>query len=98
MDTLSHGRSIHAQPLRSSSGGDLREAKGGILPDIDVDFGCRRVRRRRVRAPGIPEETAMPHHKDLKRLVRSRMQKTGESYTAARAQLTRKQTRSKNTT
>ncbi|MCL4819580.1 MAG: hypothetical protein KJ067_10575 [Vicinamibacteria bacterium] len=29
----------------------------------------------------------MPKHKDLKRLVRSRMQKTGESYTAARAQL-----------
>jgi hypothetical protein len=29
----------------------------------------------------------MPTHKDLKRLVRRRMQKTGESYTAARAQL-----------
>ena len=29
----------------------------------------------------------MPKNKDLKRLVRSRMQKTGESYTAARAQL-----------
>ncbi len=29
----------------------------------------------------------MPKQKDLKRLVRSRMQKTGESYTAARAQL-----------
>jgi len=32
---------------------------------------------------------AMPTHKDLKRLVRRRMQKTGESYTAARAQLTK---------
>jgi hypothetical protein len=32
----------------------------------------------------------MPKQKDLKRLVRSRMKKTGESYTAARAQLTRK--------
>ena len=31
----------------------------------------------------------MPTHKDLKRLVRGRMQKTGESYTAARAQLTK---------
>ena len=30
----------------------------------------------------------MPKQKDLKRLVRSRMKKTGESYTAARAQLT----------
>lgn len=31
----------------------------------------------------------MPSQKDLKRLVRARMQKTGESYTAARAQLVR---------
>ena len=29
----------------------------------------------------------MPTHKDLKRLVRRRMQKTGESYTAARTQI-----------
>lgn len=32
----------------------------------------------------------MPKQKDLKRVVRSRMKKTGESYTAARAQLIRK--------
>ncbi len=32
----------------------------------------------------------MPAQKDLKRLVRARMQKTGESYTAARAQFLRK--------
>jgi len=32
----------------------------------------------------------MPRNKDLKRLVRNRMQKTGESYTAARAHLTRR--------
>jgi hypothetical protein len=32
----------------------------------------------------------MPRDKDLKRLVRARMKKTGESYTAARAQITRK--------
>jgi hypothetical protein len=32
----------------------------------------------------------MPKQKDLKRLVRSRMKKTGESYTAARAQLIRR--------
>jgi hypothetical protein len=31
----------------------------------------------------------MPKHKDVKRLIRARMQKTGESYTAARAQLLR---------
>ena len=32
----------------------------------------------------------MPRNKDLKRLVRARMQKTGEAYTAARAQIIRK--------
>lgn len=32
----------------------------------------------------------MPTHKDLKRLVRARMARTGESYTAARAMVTRK--------
>ncbi len=32
----------------------------------------------------------MPRNKDLKRLTRSRMQKTGEAYTAARAQLLKK--------
>ena len=31
----------------------------------------------------------MPRQKDLKRLVRARMQKTGEAYTAARAQIVR---------
>ena len=30
----------------------------------------------------------MPHNKDLKRLVRARMKKTGEAYTAARAHIT----------
>lgn len=34
----------------------------------------------------------MTKQKDLKRIVRSRMQKTGESYTAARAQVLRKKT------
>jgi uncharacterized protein YndB with AHSA1/START domain len=33
------------------------------------------------------EITAMPRQKDLKRIVRSRMQKTGESYASARAQV-----------
>jgi hypothetical protein len=32
----------------------------------------------------------MPAQKDLKRLVRARMQKTGESYTTARVQLLKK--------
>lgn len=34
----------------------------------------------------------MPTGKDLKRLVRARMKKTGESYTAARAQILNKKT------
>jgi hypothetical protein len=33
----------------------------------------------------------MPRQKDLKRLVRARMRKTGEAYTAARAQILKKQ-------
>jgi hypothetical protein len=37
----------------------------------------------------------MPRDKDLKRLVRARMQKTGEAYTAARAQVLRKRTAKK---
>ena len=36
----------------------------------------------------------MPTQKDLKRLIRRRMQKTGESYTAARAQLLKSRTSS----
>jgi len=39
---------------------------------------------------GIERTIDMPKQKDLKRLVRSRMQKTGESYTTARVQLTKK--------
>jgi hypothetical protein len=35
----------------------------------------------------VNEDRTMPKNKDLKRLVRSRMQKTGESYTTARAHL-----------
>ena len=37
----------------------------------------------------------MPRDKDLKRLVRTRMQKTGEAYTAARAHVLRKRTAKK---
>ena len=36
------------------------------------------------------KNTTMPRQKDLKRLVRARMEKTGEAYTAARAQVLRK--------
>jgi hypothetical protein len=39
----------------------------------------------------------MPRQKDLKRLVRARMQKTGEAYTAARAKLLAKPSRSRTT-
>jgi hypothetical protein len=36
------------------------------------------------------KEIVMPKQKDLKRIIRSRMQKTGESYTAARLQIVKK--------
>jgi uncharacterized protein YndB with AHSA1/START domain len=39
---------------------------------------------------GVNEEIVMPKQKDLKRIVRSRMQKTGESYTAARANVVKR--------
>ena len=39
----------------------------------------------------------MPRQKDLKRLVRARMEKTGEAYTAARAQVLRKPRAAKRT-
>ena len=39
----------------------------------------------------------MPRQKDLKRLVRARMEKTGEAYTAARAQVLRKPRTAKRT-
>src|SRR6266581_3859616 len=35
-------------------------------------------------------DMTMPRNKDLKRLVRARMKKTGEAYTAARAHIIRK--------
>jgi hypothetical protein len=42
-------------------------------------------------ARGAPKgDMTMTRNKDLKRLVRTRMKKTGESYTSARAQITRK--------
>jgi len=42
-------------------------------------------------ARGAPKgDMTMTRNKDLKRLVRARMKKTGEAYTAARAQITRK--------
>jgi hypothetical protein len=47
---------------------------------------------------GAPKgELTMPRDKDLKRLVRTRMQKTGEAYTAARAQILSKPRRKTST-
>jgi uncharacterized protein YndB with AHSA1/START domain len=55
-----------------------------------------------VRADGIAgerrlrfgtKEIVMPKQKDLKRLIRSRMEKTGEAYTAARLQVVKKKAR-----
>lgn len=43
-----------------------------------------------------PRDPTMPANKDFKRLVRARMTKTGESYTAARARLLKTKTRTSN--
>lgn len=65
----------------------LVEAKGGIL--LDAVSGEAFVtpwlcRWGAMRAAGQRRRFVMTRDKDLKRVVRSRMQKTGESYTAAR--------------
>ena len=47
-------------------------------------------RERELRGRACPKgATAMTEHKSFKRLVRARMEKTGESYTSARVRLLR---------
>src|SRR5438477_7709598 len=58
-------------------------------------IGMTNLRRRGRRCWGASlaaetKEIVMPKQKDFKRIIRSRMEKTGESYTAARLQLVRK--------
>src|SRR5687767_5316339 len=49
-------------------------------------------------ARGVPSgDMTMTENKDLKRLVRARMKKTGEAYTTARTQITRKSATKKRT-
>src|SRR5881409_2090055 len=67
----------------------MEEAKGGILPgrfgNGEPSFeGFAAGERARGQNEG---DFAMPKQKDLKRVVRARMQKTGESYTTARLHL-----------
>src|SRR6266550_2891257 len=81
---------IRAQPRRLFPSRSPREAKGGVLPDR---YDEPSLARRRCWGASLATETkeiVMPKQKDLKRIVRSRMEKTGESYTAARLQLVRK--------
>ena len=72
------------------------EAKGGILPDPDGRFLCVAARRRCWGVRPRPDKGPfpMPTHKDLKRLVRARMRRTGEAYTTARAHLLARKTTS----
>src|SRR5688500_12406639 len=71
--------------------GPSTEAKGGTLPD---PYAIPRANTRLVPAgeggprPGM-RNAAMTTDKDRKRRIRARMEKTGESYTAARSQLLR---------
>src|SRR5437867_10731410 len=81
---------IHAQPHRSSPSEGPREAKGGRLPDRHraSPLGRRGATLLGGVCPWPDQRTdTMPTNKDFKRLVRARMRKTGEAYTAARAQL-----------
>src|SRR2546425_12713885 len=81
---------IHAQPRRPFPSKGPREAKGGGLPDRHRGNLCVAAGRRCWGAcdPWPDQRTdTMPTNKDFKRLVRARMQKTGEAYTTARAQL-----------
>src|SRR6266550_1233837 len=81
---------IRAQPRRLFPSRSPREAKGGVLPDR---YDEPSLARRRCGGASLATETkeiVMPKQKDLKRVVRTRMQKTGESYTAARQQVIKK--------
>jgi len=68
----------------------LAEAKGGILPDRSSRTFASRSTLLGGFARDDTKEIVMTVQKDFKRLVRSRMLKTGESYTAARLQILRK--------
>ena len=72
--------SIRAQPRDSAPAGVLCEAKGGTLPDwFRRSFSVTTVRCWGA-ARGVPKgDTTMPRNKDLKRLVRARMQEDGRS-------------------
>src|SRR2546422_3956023 len=88
---------IHAQPRRPFPSKGPREAKGGGLPDRHRGNLCVAAGRRCWGAcdPWPDQRTdTMPTNKDFKRLVRARMQKTGEAYTAARAHLLQKDRKS----
>ncbi|MFN2521160.1 MAG: hypothetical protein ABR525_08960 [Candidatus Limnocylindria bacterium] len=55
-----------------------------------TDLRARAALLGKLRSRHGTKENVMPKQKDLKRIVRSRKEKTGESYTAARAQVLRK--------
>src|SRR6266566_1826701 len=68
-----------------------KRGKGGRLPDsYRRSFVSPRAHCWGVTRGASKGDSTMPQQKDFKRLVRARMKKTGEAYTAARAQLIRK--------
>ena len=70
--------------------GPLR-GKGGHTPgSVSAILTCDRGRAAGGWPVVHPGETTMPRNKDLKRLVRTRMKKTGEAYTTARAHVVKK--------
>ena len=87
----SHGRwSTPNLPRAPPQQEHIDGGKGGQTPGSGRR-PCVAMRRRRwgALAHGLTKGSHMPTNKDFKRVVRARMRKTGESYTAARATLTR---------
>jgi hypothetical protein len=75
----------------SAPAGIQCEAKGGKLSGLNIVDSLRHHGALLGSGRGVPkEELTMTRNKDFKRLVRARMKKTGESYTSARAQMTKK--------
>ena len=82
---------VRAQPRATPPQPESMRGKGGHTPGSVSSVLCVTAARCWGVARGASKgDMTMPREKDLKRLVRARMQKTGEAYTAARAQVLRK--------
>ena len=71
----------------TSAGVHVRQRGAHSRIGIDGVLSCRGFLLPGSGRRGVCKELTMPKNKDLKRLIRARMAKTGESYTAARSHL-----------